>query len=214
MPIQVATNASFLTPELTNGILDIEIDFISFSVDVNNPEIYRKIRKNSDFEKVFANILYFLSEHKRRKALFPIIQVSAVKTQENTSFMREFINFWKNRVDRVRIYHAHSLEGDLGSLGNNDASLNRKPCLKLLTDMVIYWNGNVALCNHDWERDSFIGNVADSSIEGIWKSRLYEEIRQRHLDNRMEDFSPCNNCSHWSSSYEKNSIIGEIYEKI
>jgi radical SAM protein with 4Fe4S-binding SPASM domain len=212
-PIQIATNAFFLNPDITKRLLGLGIDFISFSVDVNNPEIYKKIRKNLDFKKVFSNIMYFL-EIKRKKGLgLPEIQVSAVKTDKNAPFIQEFIDFWKNKVDRVRIYYAHSLKNYLGEIQNNKAHKKRKPCLKLLTDMVIYWNGDVAICNHDWQRDIFIGNTDKESIKEIWNNPIYKDIRKKHLNNDLGNISPCNYCSHWQTYYQEKHLIGELYEK-
>lgn len=212
-PIQIATNAYFLNQDISEKIFDSGIDFISFSIDTNMPEIYRKIRQNSDYEKVKSNIIYFL-ELKRKKGLtLPEIQISAVKTEKNASFLDEFIEFWSDKADRVRIYYAHSLENKLGQLENDEAQKKRKPCFKVLSDFVIYWNGDVAICNHDWQRDKFIGNVRDTAIQKIWNSHVYNEIRKRHLDNNLKDFSPCNYCSHWQAGYPGKHIIGELYER-
>ena len=79
--------------------------------------------------------------------------------------------------------------------------------------MVIYWNGEVAICNHDWQRPQFIGNVKQSSLQDIWNSTFYQEIRKKHLEGRVENFSPCNFCSHWKTYYKQEPIIGEVYEK-
>jgi MoaA/NifB/PqqE/SkfB family radical SAM enzyme len=97
-PIQLATNAYFLDPEAAKGILDIGIDFISFSMDANHPDVYRKIRKNSDFKKVYSNALFFLEEKKRRGVKLPEVQISAVKTDKNSRFMREFVDFWRGKA--------------------------------------------------------------------------------------------------------------------
>jgi len=213
-PIQLATNAYFLSEELSSKILDLEIDFISFSVDVNSPSVYEKIRKHSDFERVFSNVLGFIKERNKRKFSKPQIQISAVKIKENENFIKDFIDFWIDKVERVRIYFAHSLNGRLGYVEGEEEIPNiRKPCLKLLTDIVIYWNGDVAICNHDWDRDLFIGNVKQNSIQQIWHNSIYTQIRGKHLENKLEDFPPCNFCSHWKAYYKDNFILGEVYEK-
>lgn len=212
-PIQLASNAFFLDSKITDSILDLGIDFISFSVDVNNPETYKKIRKNSYFEKIFSNILYFISRKEKKKMRLPIIQVSAVKTEDSKPLIQDFINFWKNKVDRVRVYPAHSLNGLLGHLQKDTPQNARRPCLKLLTDIVIYWDGEVAICNHDWQRESLIGNIKGESIEKIWKSEIYNNIRDKHLNNELTDFSPCDYCSHWKAHYQENYFLGELYEK-
>ena len=212
-PIQLATNAFFLKSELSERILDSGIDFITFSIDVNVPGLYKKIRINSDFERVFSNIVNFIELKKKKGLTLPEIQVSAVKTKDSSPFIVEFINFWKDKVDKVRIYPVHSLDTDIGKIDSASAVKTRKPCLKLLTDMVIYWNGDVAICNHDWQRNFFIGNVKNSSLKDIWQNGVYQDLRKRHLDNNLKDVVPCNYCSHWQAYYQKNKIIGELYEK-
>jgi len=214
-PIQCSTNVHFLNPELTRKILDLDIDFISFSIDMNSWRDYEGGRKNPGYEEVFKNIIFFLSEKKARHKLLPEVQVSVVKTEQNADFIKDFVGFWRDKVDRVRIYYAHSLDGKLGHLRDDKegGGGERKPCLKMLTDMVIYWNGDVALCNHDWHRDMFIGNVKDDSMADIWQSELYNVVRKRQLYNDLADFSPCDNCSHWQMYYKKNYLIGELYEQ-
>ena len=212
-PIQLATNAVFLSFGISRELLKTGIDFISFSIDVNDPSLYEKIRVNSDYEKVFSQVMFFLKEKRRRKLTKPLTQVSAVKTEKNGPFIREFVNFWKGKVDRVRIYYSHSLNGHLGQVSGEISEDKRKPCLKLLTDMVIYWNGDVAICNHDWQRPQFIGNAKQNSLQDIWNSDFYHKIREKHLENKIGDFSPCNFCSHWKTYYKQEPIIGEVYEE-
>ncbi len=211
-PIQMATNAFFLDKKTAKEIIDLGIDFISFSVDTNNPRIYSRIRKNSDFKKISANILYFLDLKTKYAETAPVVQVSAVKTKENSEFIQDFVSFWKDKVDRVRIYYVHSLNSDIGYLQEEKKGLKRLPCLKLLTDIVIYYNGNVAICNHDWQRDTFIGNISRDSIKDIWNNDIYHDIRNKHLNDNLQNFSPCNHCSHWQVYYKNQQIIGELYE--
>jgi len=213
-PIQLATNAYLLNMHRTKGILDLGVDFVSFSIDVNNKEIYEAIRQKSDYAKVFKNLCYFLEEKERRNKALPRTQVSAVRTEKNSDFIEDFINFWIDKVDAVRIYTAHSADGRPGSIEDDkEGDFERIPCLKLLTDMVIYYNGDVAICNHDWERKAFIGNVNNESIEQIWNSSAYSEIRKRHISGDFKGVSPCGHCSHWKAYCKEGCMIGEVYEK-
>ena len=111
------------------------------------------------------------------------------------------------------IYYPHSLNGRLGSLDVKCKISTRKPCLKLLTDIVIYWNGEVAVCNHDWQRKEFIGNVNNESIRNIWQSEYYRRIRKRHLQGKYAADPTCRNCEHWRIYYYKDCIMGEVYTK-
>jgi radical SAM protein with 4Fe4S-binding SPASM domain len=79
--------------------------------------------------------------------------------------------------------------------------------------MVICWDGEVAICNHDWHRQVHIGNVKSQTLKSIWTGETYRKIRERHLSNDFKGLDPCDNCSHWKACYRKEYLIGELYEK-
>ena len=199
-PIQISSNATLLTEKLAKEILDLEIDSLSFSIHADAAPA-----------KGQKGLICLLEEKKRRNRTLPNIQISRVKTKENSESIDDFVRYWRNKADRVRIYHAHSLDGRFGHIAN-DSIMARRPCLKLLTDMVVYWNGDIAICNHDWQRKTLIGNVTNSPLEDIWRNESYEGIRKKHLDGDHRGLLPCEDCSHWKAYYNKENFIGEIYE--
>jgi len=209
-PIQFTTNATLMNRELAEALLDLELDFISFSVDSLDAEAYRRIRKGSDLGTVMEHIEYFCNLKRKRGLDKPEIQVSMVKTKESFDGVNHFIRFWRERADRVRIYEEHSQNGYFGSLAEDNQTGDRKPCLKPFTDLVVYWNGGVGLCNHDWDRKKPLGNLKDSSIEEIWHSEAYHQIRRAHRgDEKLEE--PCEGCDHWKVYYTKESLVGELH---
>lgn len=54
-----STNAARLTPELSEQLINIGLDWISFSVDAATAELYERIRQGAQFEAVIANIRTF-----------------------------------------------------------------------------------------------------------------------------------------------------------
>lgn len=209
--IQLATNAVSLDEMKINTILENKIDFLSFSLDTLNEDIYRKNRKG-DLVKVTANINNLLKIKKERNLSLPVVQVSAVKTEETKDGIDDFKKYWKKRANRVRIYEEHSKDGHLGSLSSS-GNEKREVCRKVLEDMVIYNNGNVAICNHDWERKNFIGNVGRNSIKEVWNSDTYNNIREMHKNNKFLDSEICSECGHWEMyTLQETNPIGEIIE--
>jgi len=209
-PIQFTTNATLLTEDVSIALMDIGIDFISFSVDSVDPEIYRSIRRGADLKKVLKNIETFCAVKRKRSASKPEIQVSVVRTENTRDRIDEFVGFWEDRVDRVRVYEEHSQDGNFGSLSQDKSPVHRLACMKPFTDMVIYWDGSVALCNHDWGRKNHIGNVNLNSISEIWTSEAYERIRSSHRENgALED--PCHHCDHWKAHSFSPTQIGDLY---
>jgi MoaA/NifB/PqqE/SkfB family radical SAM enzyme len=199
-PVQFTTNATLLDREAAAKLADLNLDFISFSMDTIDPQLYESTRRGADYEKCLANVLGFLEERERRKA-DTVVQVSAVETDAHRPRMDEFVEYWRPKVDKVRVYVEHSANGSPGGI---DAPLpkfdSRRPCRKLFTDMVIYWNGEAAVCNHDWARlvdGPRIGNVFDSGIARVW---------------RTESLEPCRGCDHWKMYYMESGFLGRAYE--
>lgn len=222
-PIQYTSNATRMKPKYAEAIVDLEIDFISFSVDSVDPELYASIRIGGKLEKTLANIEYFCEYKAKKNAKLPEVQVSVVKTKLTESSIEQFVDFWSPKVDRVRVYEEHSADGEFGALADgSDSPPQRLACHKPFGDLVIYWDGTVGLCNHDWVRTDLIDSVAEKSIQSVWQGERYQKIRQAHLaqahlaqahvseHDQLEKV--CQSCDHWKVFYADKSRIGDLYE--
>jgi|MTBAKSStandDraft_1061840.scaffolds.fasta_scaffold06609_5 radical SAM protein with 4Fe4S-binding SPASM domain len=215
-PIQLTTNGTCMTKDIAQCILDLQVDFISFSLDTIDPELYERTRLGANYEKVRDNILYLLELKSFIGSRLPEVQVSAVDTQQHHDKLDDFVAFWRPIVDRVRVYIEHSTDGHPGSiLADSLSPIRRQPCHKLFGDMVIYWNGDVALCNHDWNRvsEDRIGNVCSQTIAEVWNSKRYNLLRAQHQDGNLDKVYPCDHCDHWKMYYSKKGFLGELYTK-
>ena len=209
-PIQFTTNATLLTKDIALSLIDLELDFISFSVDSIDSESYGEIRRGGELKTVLNNIDFFCEQKQKMKMKNPEIQVSVVKTKNTSGDIDNFVSYWQQRVNRVRVYEEHSQNGNFGSLEQESIDVERKACFKPFRDMVIYWNGSVAICNHDWDRENQLGNIEENSIEEIWNSNAYKIIRDAHLGNgKLETL--CENCDHWKSFYNEDNLMGGLY---
>ncbi|MFH2055038.1 MAG: radical SAM protein [bacterium] len=214
VPIQFTTNATQLTPEVSKALIDLKVDFISFSVDSVDPETYASIRPGASLEQVLKNIRYFCDYRRHNGTQLPEIQVSVVKTSSTAKQIPQFVKYWRGLVDRVRVYEQHSEDGNFGSLAYATSSHPqvRQACHKPFTDLVIYWDGSVALCNHDWVRENALGNVDCHTIAEIWQSESYQRVRNAHLNDHNSLEALCRSCDHWQSFYLPEGQIGELYD--
>lgn len=188
--VQMATNATVLHPDKFDAIIN-GLDFLSFSLDT--PHNFNKTRLPADYDKVEKKILAFLDYNKGRVKT----QASMVKT-DNTPLedCDLFLKIWKDKVDRVRIYEAHSEDGNFGSLKNPRTP--RKPCVMPIYDMLIYDDGRTARCNHDWDSDG-MGNVTTNTIHEVWHNEKYKELRRQHANVGKCAISDavCSKCDSW-----------------
>jgi pyruvate-formate lyase-activating enzyme len=214
--IQFTTNASLLDRENSERVLDLGLSFISFSLDTLDPSLYEATRRGSNFNMVKHNVLEFLNL-RDKLGVDTRVQVSAVETPLHRPGMDEFVGFWREHVDRVRVYTEHSSDGHPGSIDGPLPEFERRlPCHKPFTDMVVYWNGRAACCNHDWTRQvdgTPLGDVAESGIAGVWQGEPYARLRASHQCGGLDGVAPCDGCDHWKMYYMDAGYLGRTYEK-
>ena len=200
--VQMATNATLLNKDKYEAIVN-GLTFLSFSLDT--PSNFDKTRIPAKYSKVESKILKFLDYNKGRVKT----QASMVKTMDTTEEeCAEFKQIWKDRVDRVRIYEEHSSDGSFGSLKN--PRQKRKSCVMPFYEMLIYDNGNVGRCNHDWDSDG-MGDVTKNSLKEVWMNTKYVDLREQHLTQKLTD-PVCSKCDSWYPEIG-NQDTGEVIEK-
>lgn len=216
-PIQIASNALLLDDKMQDALIDAGVDFVSFSLDTVDADVYRCSRLSGDLDISSGNVASFglkCKERKKQGLSAPTIQVSTIDTEEYRPSQRQFISKWKQYADIVRVYEQHD---ENGGFVNEETKkkmniFNRRmPCRKIFTDMIIYWDGRLALCNYDWDEKREIGNVANMSLQEAWNSGIYEQIRQMHMTNTF-DASICRECQHWKIDYVGNGFLGQAYK--
>jgi radical SAM protein with 4Fe4S-binding SPASM domain len=188
--VQLATNATLLNKEKAQAIIDTAT-FLSFSIDT--PDQFEKTRIPAIYKKVEANILEFLKMNKRQGN--PInTQVSMVKTSETREAdITLFERIWQHKVDRVRIYDQHSKNGVFGSLLQRRTK--RKTCVMPFYEMLIYCDGRIGRCTHDWDGEP-IDNITQRAIKHIWNNNIYKDLRRQQKTLNITDLV-CAACDSW-----------------
>ncbi|UQZ91314.1 molybdenum cofactor biosynthesis protein (plasmid) [Deltaproteobacteria bacterium Smac51] len=212
-PLQLASNGLMLERDRADGLAESGLDFISFSLDTLDAGLYRRSRRGGELKDAAENIAAFIEIVKDRRLRglgAPEVQISAVETEEHRPGMEGFVNFWREKADIVRVYVEHSADGHSGSLKGARKG-QRRPCRKLLTDLVIYHDGTAALCNHDWDNKQGLGSVKDSTIAEIWNSPAYNALRRADEAGRPPESSACFHCDHWRMYYNEDGFLGRIY---
>jgi radical SAM protein with 4Fe4S-binding SPASM domain len=199
--IQLATNATLLDKDKFECIVNA-LDFISFSLDT--PVSYNKTRVPAKYEDVERKILDFLTFNKGRVKT----QASMVKTQQiPVSETESFKKIWSPRVDRVRIYEEHSLEGVFGAIRN--PRKDRKPCVMPFYEFLIYEDGKVGRCNHDWSGEP-MGDLNKNTITEVWMNEKFEVLRSEQSVLKIND-PVCAKCDSWYPEIGKQDT-GEVVE--
>lgn len=215
-PVQIASNALLLDDKMQDKLIASGVDYVSFSLDTTDAELYGKSRLKGDLNISRDNVISFCKKCKELANSghsVPRTQVSTINLDEYMSTQEEFIDFWKQHVDVVRVYEQHDEKGRLVDeklREKLDVFRTRKPCRKVFTDMIVYWDGRLALCNYDWDERRNIGNLKETSIIEAWNSDEYKKIREKHLSGRFDE-EICKECHHWKIDYMDNGYLGKSY---
>jgi MoaA/NifB/PqqE/SkfB family radical SAM enzyme len=176
--VEVSTNASRLTPELSATILDERlIDDFRFSVFGASKKTHEAVMVGLDWERVTDAVRTYARLWNERG-------------RSNTArvvFVHNPILHPPGELERVRALWADTGLGliaweHLDRAGSNRIRLNSDRLamregrvvnckMGYLRDRVaVLYNGEVQLCCQDWGRAISVGNVADSSLEAVWNS--------------------------------------------
>lgn len=182
--VQFATNADYFTHENKRAILET-VTFLSLSLHKF------KLPIETDW-------LPFLHEAEEAGVE---TQISIVENELPWKWHGLFTREWLKHASRVRIYEEHSQNG-FGSIRKETCA---EPCNKPFEEMVVYWDGKVGLCNHDWNNQVWLGDLNVQSIEEVWQGLPYENVRKQHSQGLRSVVPSCEFCS-----FESNKVYGEV----
>jgi len=195
--VQMASNGDFLQRKrVRRGILE-NCTFFSLS-------LHKHILPDSD--KQATDFMWDANEAGLTT------QVSIVDCNLNGD-LQAFVNHWLDHADRVRIYRRHSIES-IGDVENMKLQNSEgMPCRKPFNEMAVYFDGKVALCNHDWNQKFNLGNLNTDTIEKAWNCGTYKFIRHWHTVKHREYVPSCRDCMMFAAPYLPDKMYGKLYTK-
>jgi len=196
------TNGERLNSELTEGLVNAGLDWISISFD-GLQEVYNKIRKPAKFDETLEKIKYIKQYRERQKRKKPLIRIqslhSAIRGKEE-----EFLKLWGGIADRVNL-----IADQKRSLVPQD--YRHSPsyiCPSPWQRMCIAWNGKVAQCYGDYLMANILGDVTVKSIKEIWHDRPFMQLRELMRNDKRLSTQPCRTCSDGGITEEETVVVG------
>jgi len=189
------TNAAYLDSAKNQKLIQSGIDEVYISFDAFKEETYGKIRPNLDFYAVKENIMDLVERRDRAGKSVPLVVLSFVENEINRKETKDYLNYWKKKVNYISISSAHNWTGRIKGY-SAESSCQKDPCRLLWTDMFILYNGDVALCCNDYEGKVIIGNIKESSISEIWSAEKITKIRESHINSRYDEIPLCKDCNY------------------
>lgn len=217
--VEIITNATLLTEEVTKKLLAAGIDTLWVSLDGFSKESYEAIRKGSLYSLVEKNISYFAANKGAAK-----LGITFVMMKEN-EYELENINAFADKigVDFINLSHVvpneelpeseaiYEKNYPVGKMSRFTKEGHKKPenFCPFIQDgaSFIRWDGEVCPCmqlihssysylyteKRKIHKKSY-GNINDKNFFEIWESEEYKSFRRRVLNFEFPDCTICLGC--------------------
>lgn len=213
----IATNVSLLNEKRSKEILEAGLGLVIMSIDSLKKDVFESIRVRLKFDEVKENAINFL---KLRDKINPNCRVwiRMIRQESNKEEWNDYYNFWKGYAsenDRIYYHNIFNWGGQLDNYKSIEKSFEPNlPCVALWSLMVFFANGDVPLCNVDYNNKFPTGNIMKTSIKELWKSKISDERRKLHMKNDKRKISICENCNVWDEVTGDELISPEFAEKV
>ena len=194
----ITTNASVLTPGLSEQLIAAGISRFDISLYGLNSETYKNFCGQSiDFDALYKNISHLYSIRGDAQIAVKISDAVCKTEQEQNEFYRLFSPV----CDTVCLEHVVPIWYDLGKFTEDDgvdiygnAAVRKEVCPIPFYTMVVQANGIVVPCANDWNENLIMGDVHKESLFSIWNGSKFTRLRIDLLKNGCTAISPCNRC--------------------
>jgi sulfatase maturation enzyme AslB (radical SAM superfamily) len=216
--VTISSNIGLLSEKIAKALLEARLDVIIMSIDSLQKDVFESIRVRLDFDEVLTNALRFI-ELRNRIRPETKIWMRMIRQESNRNEWPAYEAFWKGKLspsDRIYFHNIFNWGDQLDGFRPMAMSYEpRLPCVSLWSLLVIFANGDVPLCNVDYNNKYPTGSVLTHSIAELWQSKIMSERRQLHLDGKKECISLCGKCNVWDEPESANPFISSQYaEKV
>ena len=189
--VHIYTNGSLLDDRTSEMLLRNNVREVHFSIDGVSKNVYEQHRRGLVYEHVIANVTAFLERLKRHPAQVGT-RVVMTMTLENEAEVPEFRKSWKGLVDVVDVIPCDGRGGEGRLSAYKDA--RKMGCFHVDYRTYILTDGSVVACCKDWAGYTVLGNVKDNSLESIWNSVDYVQLRSDVSKGVFSNFEVCRRC--------------------
>jgi radical SAM protein with 4Fe4S-binding SPASM domain len=203
--VTVSTNGHFITRENAIKLATSGLNRLIISLDGLDNETYSLYRKGGESDRVISGIRN-VSNAIRDTGSSLILEIQCLVNKYNEGqipslkrFSREVnavlrlksmqindaenIDKWQPEEEKYRRYKNRKIKNSL-----------KNKCLRLWTNPVITWSGEVVPCCFDKDAEHVLGDLKTNSFRSIWYGVEYKAFRKSLLKDR-KSIEICRNCT-------------------
>ncbi len=200
--VEILTNASLLTHEMTDALVNAGLDRLVVSLQGVDKEKYLKVSSiDLDFEQFIDNLRYFYEHKGNTQVYIKIVDIAL----DNEAEKEKFYELFGDICDTMAIENTvpiHTgvdfedvlVEKDKGKTQFGLPVCDVKVCPQPFFHMQINPDGKVVPC-YSFEYPEILGDCNIETVNDIWNGERFHEFRRKMLDG-LEGVSPiCKECS-------------------
>lgn len=196
--IEIVTNGSLLTKELSDKLIEAGLDRLRISLQGITEEKYKEVADvKLDFVSFVENIKYFYENKTSTEVYIKIIDLALNGAQDEIAFKRIFSPI----ADEVAIEYAIPFVNEidmsqLGELSDNCKQGNKcksNICSMPFYMLVLYPNGDVVPCC-SVDIPKIYGNIKEKSLVEIWNGQELKNFLCGQLEGYSE-IDICKDCA-------------------
>lgn len=220
LEVDTTTNASQLTPSLTNDIVNSGIDRINISIEAMNTVAYRKFTRNKDvdFPTIVNNVERLYTSKKPDTIIFVKINGDYLTAQEQMDFRSIFGQI----SDGCDIEHTMNCWRDTEIQVNEEVGIYGQElkevqvCPYIFYSFFIHADGDASACFLDWNKKLVIGDAKNESLKSLWDDKLLWHLRNTMLKQERKNHPICYNCNQLVAGMpvDLDPYAAEILERI
>lgn len=197
--VDTTTNASLLTKERSDQIIEAGLDRINISIEGVSEKHYMDFsRYKIDYEALVKNIRYFY-EHKTNTEMIVKTNGDVLTEVERNKFLETFgditdgiyiesiMDCWPTfKQTKVEINKARGIYGQ----EIREVSV----CPYVFYSISVNSDGSVSLCFLDWSRKLVLGNCRTEHLKSIWLGDKIKEYQKMFLNRERKSHPICGEC--------------------
>lgn len=219
--IDIVTNASLLTKELSDALISSGLTRLRISLEGLSKSDYQKhVSAEVDFGKLVENIRYFYEHCKDTKVYIKIIDYM-VPTQEKQEY---FYQLFQPICHSLAVEHlTPTIEkidyGEISGNRKNDRPQNGETliesdiCPQPFYMMQINPDGNVVPCC-SMKYPAVLGNVVEHRIEEVWDGAVFQSFQRRMLEGVDKASEVCRTCTLYRYDLHQEDKLDDAAKEI
>jgi len=220
--VDVITNASLLTPEYSDRLLNAGLDVLRVSLQGLSSKKYWEIsRAKLDFEAFYQNLAYFYRRRGNCRLYVKVVDAALEEGEEEAFFQRFAPITDRMFIDRIKpVYSGVTYtesEKDLSIDRYGNRHDKRLVCPQPFYMLSVWANGDAAPCDALYKACP-LGNVRKASLRSMWESERRRNFCRLHLKGQRDQEPACAQCCAPDDVQHEEDVLdrnrAELLEKI